>query len=82
MQAAADALRRADVVAATLPPADAQRCLAFARTWGYDAVLTLGRGGSARLQRVADASTHSLKQIRADLIRKLALGQAGTRAED
>lgn len=82
VQAAADALRRADVVAATLPAADAQRCLAFARTWGYDAVLTLGRGGTARLQRVADASTHTMKQIRADLVRKLALGGSGRRAED
>jgi ATP phosphoribosyltransferase regulatory subunit len=82
VQAAAEVLRRADVVAATLPPGDAQRRLAFARTWGYHAVLTLGRGGSLRLQRVADASIHTLTRVRADLIRKLALGEPERRAED
>jgi ATP phosphoribosyltransferase regulatory subunit len=87
VQIAADALRRADIVAATLPPGDAQRCLAFARTWGYDAVLSLGRGGSLRLQRVADGSSHVLTAIRPDLVRRLARGGApsqrpGRRAED
>jgi len=87
VQAAADALRRADIVTATLPPGDAQRWLAFARTWGYDAVLTLGRGGSLRLQRAADGSSHTLAAIRPDLIRRLARGGApaqrpGKLAED
>jgi ATP phosphoribosyltransferase regulatory subunit len=87
VQIAADTLRRADIVAATLPAGDAQRCLAFARTWSYDAVLSLGRGGSLRLQRVADGSSHALTAIRPDLIRRLARGGApsqrpGKRAED
>jgi ATP phosphoribosyltransferase regulatory subunit len=76
VQAAADALRRAQIVAATVPAADAQRCLAFARAWGYDAVLTLGRGGAMRLQRAAGGPSHALTAIKPDAIRRLARSDA------
>jgi ATP phosphoribosyltransferase regulatory subunit len=51
----AERLRQLQVVAATLPShSDVKSCLAFARSWGYDAVLAL-EGGSARLVRTRDA---------------------------
>lgn len=75
VQAAADRLRIADIVAATLPHGgDAQACLAFARTWGYDAVLVFSRGGSMKLLRAQDGSSHALSEIRPSLIRQLARG--------
>ena len=55
-QASADRLRAAGLIAAGLPDSDPARCLAFARSWGYDAVLLLTRG-SQRLLRVLDDSS-------------------------
>jgi hypothetical protein len=49
-------LRAAGLIAAGLPDSDPARCLAFARSWGYDAVLLLTRG-SQRLLRVLDDSS-------------------------
>jgi ATP phosphoribosyltransferase regulatory subunit len=74
VQAVAERLRRADIIAATLPDADAQRCLAFARTWGYDAVLRMTRG-AIRLLRVADGSSHTLQAADPGLVRRLAGGE-------
>jgi ATP phosphoribosyltransferase regulatory subunit len=73
VQAAAGRLRRADVVAATLPETDAQHCLAFARAWGYDAVLRMTRG-AIRLLRASDGSSHALTEADPDLVRRLARG--------
>ena len=73
LQAAAVELRAADVVCATFPERDAKRCLAFARTWGYDAVLTAA-AGAFELLRVADGSSHSLKEVDPGLVRRLARG--------
>jgi ATP phosphoribosyltransferase regulatory subunit len=42
---AAGALREAGHVAAVLPDADDEAALAFARAWGYDAVIAVGRRG-------------------------------------
>ena len=59
---AAERLRRADMVAATLPAGDAQRCLAFARAWGYDALVLRRARRRSGLLRVADGSTQSTCQ--------------------
>jgi ATP phosphoribosyltransferase regulatory subunit len=64
-------LRTADLACAVLPDADAQRCLAFARSWGYDAVLSV-TGSSLRLLRVSDESSHRVNEAAPDLIRRLA----------
>lgn len=72
-QAAAAALRGAGVACATFPERDAKRCLAFARTWGYDAVLTAAPG-AIKLLRVADGSSHSLNEVEPGLVRRLARG--------
>lgn len=57
LRRAAEALRGHGVIAATLPLyADVQSCLAFARAWGYDAVLVLEQKRS-RLIRTRDAAT-------------------------
>jgi ATP phosphoribosyltransferase regulatory subunit len=69
--AVAARLREADLACAVLPDADAKRHLAFARSWGYDAVLSV-TGSSLRLLRVADESSHRLGQAAPDLIRRLA----------
>lgn len=71
VQALARELRAADLVAATLPHKDASHGLAFARTWGYHAVLTVSRDAIS-LIRVADGSKHTLKRADAELIRRLA----------
>jgi ATP phosphoribosyltransferase regulatory subunit len=69
--AVAARLREADLACAVLPDGDAKRHLAFARSWGYDAVLSV-TGSSLRLLRVADESSHRLGQAAPDLIRRLA----------
>jgi ATP phosphoribosyltransferase regulatory subunit len=71
VQSLAEQLRTADLVAATLPDIDAAHCLAFARTWGYDAVLTVTRSGIALL-RVADGTEHALDRADPDRVRRLA----------
>jgi ATP phosphoribosyltransferase regulatory subunit len=63
-------LRAADLACAMLPDTDVQRCLAFARSWGYDAVLA-ATSGSIRLLRVADGSSHHVQGAAAE-IRRLA----------
>jgi ATP phosphoribosyltransferase regulatory subunit len=56
----AESLRQRQIVAATLPShSDLQSCLAFAKSWGYDAVLAL-EDGRARLVRTRDASERQL----------------------
>jgi ATP phosphoribosyltransferase regulatory subunit len=56
----AEALRDAGMVAATLPLIeDVQSCLAFAKAWGYDAVLVLERK-RARLLRTTDAGERTV----------------------
>jgi ATP phosphoribosyltransferase regulatory subunit len=56
----AESLRRQGVVAATLPSHnDVNSCLAFARSWGYDAVLAL-EGGRTRLVRTLDAEERAV----------------------
>jgi ATP phosphoribosyltransferase regulatory subunit len=56
----AESLRKQQIIAATLPShSDLQSCLAFAKSWGYDAVLAL-EGGSARLVRTRDAGERQL----------------------
>lgn len=53
-------LRGQDVVAATLPLYEqVESCLAFARSWGYDAVLIVDRK-RARLVRARDASERAV----------------------
>lgn len=52
---AALALRAAGLVAATLPDADDEGALAFARAWGYDAVIAVGRRGLTA-RRVSDGA--------------------------
>lgn len=59
---AAAALRGEGATVATLPGADEARALAFARAWGYDAVVTVSRAVSGRkkrsgARRVADGAT-------------------------
>jgi hypothetical protein len=77
VQRLAEQLRAADLVAATLPEVDdAAHGLAFARTWGYDAVLTVARA-TIVLVRVADGSKHTLPRIDPDLIRRLAASPTG-----
>jgi hypothetical protein len=73
VQAAVDRLRGADMVSATLVDADIPRCLAFARAWGYDAVVALS-GETSRLLRATDATSHKLNAVDPDLIRRLARG--------
>lgn len=70
VQALARELRAAELVAATVPASDPAHCLAFARTWGYDAVLTVAREGIALL-RVADGSKHTLGHADPARIRRL-----------
>jgi ATP phosphoribosyltransferase regulatory subunit len=56
----AESLRKQQWVAATLPSHnDLQSCLAFAKSWGYDAVLALD-GARARLVRTRDASERAV----------------------
>jgi ATP phosphoribosyltransferase regulatory subunit len=71
--AAAEALRRGDVVAAIVAETDKSRCLAFARAWGYDSVVTVTRG-AARLLRVADGTSRTLQKVDPDLVRRLVRG--------
>lgn len=59
---AADTLREAGVVAATLMGKSAPACLAFAQAWGYDAALVLTRR-SVRLQLASDDSRHTLDSV-------------------
>ena len=87
VQAAAERLRRAEMVAATLPRGDAQSQLAFARAWGYHALLLLARTGSIRLVRVSDGSTQTLSNWKPEVIRRFVRANgsadgAGKRAED
>jgi ATP phosphoribosyltransferase regulatory subunit len=57
----ARSLRERDVVVATLPLYDdVASCLAFARAWGYDAVLVLD-GKRARLVRARDADEKAVQ---------------------
>lgn len=79
VQAAVDRLRKADVVAATLADDDVQRCLAFARAWGYDGVVAL-TGETIRLLRATDATSHKLSAVDPELIRRLARGSNATTA--
>ena len=72
-QASAERLRAAGLVAAGLPDSDPKRCLAFARSWGYDAVLLLTRN-AVRLLRVIDGSSETLTEVDPDLVRRLARG--------
>jgi ATP phosphoribosyltransferase regulatory subunit len=77
VQQLAEQLRAADLVAATLPDVDdAARGLAFARTWGYDAVLTVARAAIV-LVRVADGSKHTLRHVDPDLVRRFAASPNG-----
>jgi ATP phosphoribosyltransferase regulatory subunit len=75
----AERLRRADMVAATLDDADRARCLAFARTWGYDVVL-LASASSCDVLRAHGGSDPLPQQRRAlsdadlDTIRRLSGG--------
>jgi ATP phosphoribosyltransferase regulatory subunit len=69
----AESLRKQQIVAATLPShVDLQSCLAFAKSWGYDAVLAL-EGTRAHLVRTRDAgerqlvSTHHAAQAATDI---------------
>jgi ATP phosphoribosyltransferase regulatory subunit len=56
----AESLRQRQLVVATLPShGDLQSCLAFAKSWGYDAVLAL-ESGRARLVRTRDASERQI----------------------
>jgi ATP phosphoribosyltransferase regulatory subunit len=71
VHALAESLRRADLVAAILPEVDSAHGLAFARTWGYDAVLTVARTAISLL-RVADGTLHTLQRPDPDLVRRLA----------
>jgi ATP phosphoribosyltransferase regulatory subunit len=71
VQALAETLRRADLVAAILPEMDSAHGLAFARTWGYDAVVTVARNATSLL-RVADGTEHTLQRSDPDLVRRLA----------
>ena len=77
VQAAAELLRRADMVAALLPHSELPRCLAFARAWGYDALLTFAGRGAIRLLRVSDGSSHALTEVRPDVVLRLARGKSG-----
>ena len=52
---AAGVLRAEGLVAATLPDADDEGALAFARAWGYDAVVAVGRT-ELRARRVSDGA--------------------------
>jgi ATP phosphoribosyltransferase regulatory subunit len=81
VQAVAEQLRGAEIAAATLPHGDARRCLAFARSWGYDAVLVFGRRNAIELLRASDGSSRAIKEIRPNLIRQLVRGKRD-RAED
>jgi ATP phosphoribosyltransferase regulatory subunit len=63
----AETLRERQLVAATLPShSDLKSCLAFAKSWGYDAVLAL-EGGRARLVRTRDASERALSALDLEL---------------
>jgi ATP phosphoribosyltransferase regulatory subunit len=73
VSAAAEALRRADLVAATLAETNQARCLAFARAWGYDAVVTMTRG-AGRLLRVADGASRTLVKVEPDVVRQFVRG--------
>jgi ATP phosphoribosyltransferase regulatory subunit len=66
----AERLRRRDIVAATLPFDRAADCLAFARAWGYDAVLFVGRGRQ-KLLLAADGSEHAMDGADLKAIRRL-----------
>lgn len=66
-------LRRADMVAATLDHIDRARCLAFARTWGYDVVLLTGASNSSSLH-VESTDRRALSEADLDTIRRLANG--------
>jgi len=85
-------LREREVVVATLPPdSDLQTCLAFARTWRYDAVLLLGAGAAgsassnsrsrARLVRTRDGVEKTVKPLEPAAIVALQ-GWAHERAKD
>jgi hypothetical protein len=63
-----------------LPQAEPARCLAFARAWGYDALLTLAGRGAIRLLRVADGASHALREVKPDLVRRLARGKSAPRS--
>jgi ATP phosphoribosyltransferase regulatory subunit len=92
-QAGAERLRAAGLVAAGLPDSDPTRCLAFARSWGYDAVVLLTRG-SPRLLRThgrannsgtapalrGDASFETLTDLDPELVRRLLRGPGNRRA--
>ena len=59
-RALARSLREFDIVVATLPLYDdVESCLAFARAWGYDAVLVLG-DPRARMVRARDAEERAV----------------------
>jgi ATP phosphoribosyltransferase regulatory subunit len=57
----AEKLRKSGLITATLIETDQARCLAFARTWGYDAVLRITRGG-LRWLCVANGSSQALSE--------------------
>jgi len=78
-QASAERLRAAGLVAAGLPDSDPARCLAFARSWGYDAVLLLTRG-AVRLLRVLDQSSQTLTEVDPELVRRMLRGPGSKRA--
>jgi ATP phosphoribosyltransferase regulatory subunit len=82
MPAVAERLRRAGLVAATLPRGSVQSQLAFARSWGYHAVLVLARDGALRLVRVSDGTSHTLSAVRPEQIRRLLRTDGGVQAGD
>lgn len=57
--AVVESLRRQGLAVATLWAHDARETLAFARAWGYDAALFVGRS-DVRAQRVVDGATREL----------------------
>ena len=52
----ASALRAAGLVAATLPESDEEGALAFARAWGYDAVVSVSKK-TLGARRVSDGAS-------------------------
>lgn len=61
MHAAVHALRAEKRTAATLPSADAQSALTYARAWGYDVILHVSAEGCVAT-RAADEQQHKLMQ--------------------
>lgn len=56
VQRAASALRAAGLVVATLPESDDEGALAFARAWGYDAVVSVSNKKTLGARRLSDGA--------------------------